>query len=89
MHVYEIKVRGHCYLSAESTAFPVTCIVAPVVVLVAGFDASQAGSFFLRGVWVFLIGHVVALIYAALLTKIMRCCLRGRIEAERATTATT
>lgn len=82
MHVYEIKVRGHCYLSADFTVFPVVCIVS---LIVCGSDARQAGPFFLRGLCGFFLAHVAALIYFALLKGIMYRCLRERIEAERAT----
>ncbi len=69
-HIREIVLKGHCYLSADSTAFPavlVTGILLGVVLSVSGIvsvtanRAAYVRAFFLS----FMLGHVLSLVYAA------------------------
>ncbi|GEP45143.1 hypothetical protein BGE01nite_44340 [Brevifollis gellanilyticus] len=88
MHVYEISVRGHCYLCADSTAVPVTLLAVLLGGTVAhythGFTWAALFLLMMRGAMILLIAHIAAMIWAGLLTSIMRFHLRQRIATERA-----
>jgi hypothetical protein len=91
MHIYEITVRHHCYLSADSTAFPVTLLVSVAASGVAHFTSGvpwrHIAGFFASGPVAFLVGHIAALTYSALLGWLAGRCLRQRIASERAQSA--
>src|SRR5262249_3436455 len=88
MHVFEITRRGHCYLSADSTAAPTSLALFSLAVL----GAWAAGRPPLPGeplvlAWgayavVFGGGPVAALGYSAALDAALRFLFRQRIAAE-------
>ena len=81
MHVFEILVRGHCLLSADSTAAPVTILV--FAVLLATFSwagmlpsrdvARSIGGFAIS----FMVGHLAALLYAASIDTMLKWLFRN------------
>ena len=87
MHVYEITVRGHCLLSADSTALPVTFLATVSGALVAHLAGDlpwkDIGEFVARGGAAFMAAHVVVLAYSAGLTSLARWCLQHRIVSEK------
>ena len=89
MHVFEITQRGHCYLSADSTAFPVSLLLFSHVVVgmwAAGQPPDSGKPILLAwGIYcvVFIGGHIVALAYSAALVTALTFVLRGRIATER------
>lgn len=73
-HVNENANRGHCYLSADSTAFPAVLVTAIVLVVVLArsdvttVTADRAAFFtaYLKAFgFSFVLGHVLSLIYSA------------------------
>lgn len=88
MHVYEITCRGHCYLCADSTALPVTLLLAAAgsgaAWLVGGVPGATLATLVPRGGLAFIIGHLAALAWAALITSLASRCLHHRIGTERA-----
>ena len=89
MHVFEITRRGHCYLSADSTAAPISLLVfsgAVMVLWVAGRrplpDMPALVLWALYG-GVFMVGHIAAIVYAAVATSLLLGLFHGRIHAER------
>lgn len=87
MHVYEITVRGHCYLDADASALPVTLLTTVLGSLIAHFCLdmpwSAVGHFLARGAAACLAAHLAALAYSACVVSLARLCWRHRIEAER------
>ena len=74
MHVYSIKVRGNCYLFADSVAGPVTTAVFAVTYLVLpvlGFERPPIINVFLGGMAAFFAGHITALLYAEILKSVL------------------
>lgn len=88
MHVYEISRRGHCYLSADSTALPVTLLLLVSGSLLAHFysDIHWADiiQFSTRLAAAFLIGHIAALAYSAIFGALATRLLQRRIASEHA-----
>ena len=89
MHVYEIVRRGHCYMSADSTAVPVSLLVFSIGVLCLWYSGHPA----LAGrrviiAWlvyggVLTIGHVLALCYTFVAHWLAALLLKSRIQQER------
>jgi hypothetical protein len=87
MHIYEITKRGHCYLSADSTAAPLTialCVLGCVAARVTK-DAPwlEIGAFLMRVSIAFIVAHIAALVYSATLVALACWCARSRIASER------
>lgn len=86
MHVFEMLVRGHCLLSADSTAAPVTILVFVVAITTFSWTgmiqpremARSIGGFTLS----FIVGHIAALLYAASVDTILKWLFQNRINAE-------
>ena len=69
-HVREIVAKGHCYLSADSTALPAviaTAILLAVVLSVNDVTSMMANrAAYVRAfVFSFMLGHVLSLVYSA------------------------
>ena len=89
MHVYEIVRRGHCYLSADSTAVPLSLLVFSIGVFFLWYSGHPA----LAGrrviiAWlvyggVLTIGHVLALCYSFVAHGLAGVLLKNRIRQER------
>ena len=74
MHVYSIKVRGNCYLFADSCAGPVTTaafVVMYLVLPILGFARPPIINVFLGGMGAFFVGHIAALLYAEILKIVL------------------
>jgi hypothetical protein len=84
MLVIEIKVRHHCYLSADSTALPVTAAVFFLGWAISGASKVMLLSFVIRGMVAWLGAHILALFYSALFCGIGGLCFRRQIKEERA-----
>ncbi|MCK5074928.1 MAG: hypothetical protein KAR38_01070 [Calditrichia bacterium] len=74
-HIYEITQKGHCYLSADSSAFPavfITFIISTSLMYFVG-PGKEIGiiNFVLGFAIAFFLGHVIALLYSAVLTTIL------------------
>ena len=74
-HVREIVVRGHCYLSADSTAFPavlVTAVVMGIALSVSGVASVTANRFAYVQAFIFSfgLGHILSLLYSALVNQL-------------------
>lgn len=94
-HAIENVNRGHCYLSADSTAFPVVLITAIVLVVVLArsdvttVTADRAAFFtaYLKAFGLsFVLGHVSSLVYAAafdIVGRRVQGALRERRTARR------
>jgi hypothetical protein len=88
MHVFEMTRRNHCFLSADSTAFPVSLLVFSIAVLslwAAGHPPLPEEPLVLAlAVFcaVFMAGHVAALTYAAALGSVLTFAFRRRGAAE-------
>jgi hypothetical protein len=88
MHVFEMTRRNHCFLSADSTAFPVSLLLFSIAVLslwAAGHPPLPEEPLALE--WavfsaVFLAGHLAALTYAAALGSVLSFAFRRRVAAE-------
>ena len=81
-HIYEINKRGHCYLSADSTAAPAVLVTALVMSFVI-FDSSGARIRFGGHVGLaFALGHIAALLYSFTLGGLLGWIFRKRIRAE-------
>jgi hypothetical protein len=68
-HVYEICYRGHCLLSADSTAAPLT-FIASIVLGIIGYRLLSISTldltYFITGAAVaFMVGHLLAIAVAA------------------------
>ncbi len=89
MHIYEMARRGHCALSADSTACPVSLVLFSLAVLgmwAAGHPPLPGRSLLWAwGVYsVVLMGaHVAALAYSVSLGTALSFLFRTRIAAER------
>ena len=90
-HANENANRGHCYLSADSTAFPavlVTTIVLAVVLSrsdVTTVTADRAAFFtaYLKAFgFSFVLGHVLSLVYSAAF-DILRRRIQGALRERR------
>ena len=71
-HIREIGLKGHCYLSADSTAAPaviVTAILLAVVLSLSGVTTVTANRFaYPRALATsFILGHILSLLYGAAL----------------------
>ena len=87
MHVYEIKFRKHCYLSADSTALPVTAAFAILLFFVLrarNIPAQDIFQTYMALPVTFLIGHVAAFLYSFCFLKILGWIFRSRIARENA-----
>ena len=81
-HVIEIVAKGHCYLSADSTAFP--AVIAAGILLglvlsvsdVASVTANRA-AYVRAFVMSFILGHVLSIAYSAAVTGLL-----GRLASE-------
>jgi FtsH-binding integral membrane protein len=86
MHVYEIAKRGHCYLSADSTAVPVSALVyvaaVTMLVLSGHDDPDYVATFSAYGGALFL-GHVATMVCSAVSGFLLSRACRVRIEQER------
>lgn len=87
MHIFEITVRHHCFLSADPTAIPVTLLVFFVGWAIAHFTIRTDGvffiSFFIRGCVAWMLAHFLAPFYAITLTAVVGLCFWHRIKSER------
>lgn len=93
MHVFEITRRGHCYLSADSTAVPVSLVLFSLAVI----GLWSAGELPLPGrplvlAWgayclALMAGHVLALAYSIAVGSALTLAFRGRIASEEAVSA--
>jgi hypothetical protein len=87
MHVYELKFRQHCYLSADSTALPVTAAFAILLFFVLRalyIPTRDIFQTYLALPVTFLIGHIAAFFYSFSLLKILGWVFRERIARENA-----
>ena len=86
MHLFEFLVRGHCFLSADSSAAPITTLVFGALLVtfsragtVTSLDiVDSIGGFCLS----FMVGHVAALLFSASVAAILKWLLRTRIDTE-------
>ncbi|MEM7478482.1 MAG: hypothetical protein AAF483_26160 [Planctomycetota bacterium] len=87
MHVYEIRYRHHCYLSPDSTAFPVALIVFATLLVAFSFSGLVQTSFVVPAIGgfcaAFVLGHVAALVNAALFYNVFCWMFRRRIAREQ------
>jgi hypothetical protein len=89
MHVFEITQRGHCYLSADSTAAPIAGGLYFVVVSLGWvFNSSSLPHVSFWRAWMVLVfviigAHLSALAYTWALTTALRYMYRNRIGSER------
>jgi hypothetical protein len=89
MHVYEITQMGHCYLSADSTAVPVTLILFSLsIVCMWAFGCPPQTGRVLLWAWgvyglTLLCAHLVALAYSLTLAAILKLVFQRRIAADR------
>jgi hypothetical protein len=89
MHVFEMTRRNHCYLSADSTAVPVSLVLFSSAVLglwAAGHPPLPGKSLVLT--WciysaVFMGGHFAALAYSVALDSVLTLMFRRRIAREK------
>ena len=69
MQLYEIKWRHHCFLSADSTAAPIT-LLAFVGLAIYGYRSQIGGrmlvDFATGSLAAFFVGHIVALLVAGM-----------------------
>ncbi len=74
-HVFEITRRGHCFLSADATAFPVSLVVFAVAQTVLWFGGASALSLAVNGLMAygsaFLLGHVAAHAFAFVADRLL------------------
>lgn len=94
-HANENANRGHCYLSADSTAFPAVLVTAVVLVVVLARSdvttviADRAAFFtaYLKAFGIsFVLGHVLSLAYSAvfdILGRRVQGIMRDRRSARR------
>ena len=75
-HIYEITQKGHCYLSADASAFPaalITFIILTVLIYLWGPGKVIGITNFVLGfVIAFFLGHLIALLYSAVLTTVLK-----------------
>jgi hypothetical protein len=87
MHLFENIVRGHWGTSADSTAFPVTLLVAAVIAAVAHYHyrvpPRERVMAAVYGGAAVALAHVAALAGVFLLNRVLQRCFRRRIESER------
>lgn len=88
-HAFEVVKRGHCFLSADATAFPVSLVVfSTVAVVLWGVGMTPLPGQALVLAWVsygyaFFLGHLAALGYAWFAGTLLNYVLRVRIAAEK------
>ena len=74
-HVYEIRHRGHCYASADPTAFPLAALgtlIVYIFFLISG-NLPDGGTlkFFELFIFSFGAGHIAALLYSIVMSIIL------------------
>ncbi|TAA47458.1 hypothetical protein [Corallincola spongiicola] len=75
MHCYEMKYRGHCGLSSDATAVPVTLVAAGLLFFVShrtdiGIDASHIGDGLIWMPLAFITGHIAAFLVVMTLSAL-------------------
>ena len=78
-HVVAIRTSGHCYLSADSAAFPAVLVVAVIsTVSLHWFDVApfqlHMMDYLKAFASSFILGHVLALAYSAVFHGILTAC---------------
>jgi hypothetical protein len=89
MHIYEMKCRHHCLLSADSTALPVAIVFFSLTVLVMwmfGYLPIPGQPLFIA--WclfygVHFLGHISAIAYSASMVTLLKVVFAWKIASER------